>query len=99
MTLSPAMHRAFESNQSAVVEAEAAKLLPATRQEELDTCLGLAMPSGSMEMIELLLNLGAKLDVHSLHAAIKREDPSLFQLLVDSGWNVNSDEFNRPPVL
>jgi hypothetical protein len=98
MSLSVAMQRAFRSNELATIEAEVAKLPSATRQEELNTCLTLAMPQGSIEMIELLVNLGARLDQHSLYAAIRREDPSLLQLLVDSGWDINSNNFERPAI-
>jgi hypothetical protein len=98
MRLSVDIQRAFQSNDLAAIEAEVAKLPKARRQEELNTCLALAMPHGSMEMIRFLLNLGAKLEVTALDAALEREDPGLLQLLVASGWNVNSRDFECPAV-
>jgi hypothetical protein len=69
-----------------------------SRQDGLNTCLALAITSGSMKMIKFLLHLEPKLELHSLYAAIKREDPSLFELLVNAGWNVDSNESRCPVV-
>jgi hypothetical protein len=56
------------------------------------------MPQGSIQTIKTLLNLGAKVDVLSIHSAIVRGEPTVFQLLVDSGWDINSTEFESATV-
>jgi hypothetical protein len=51
------------------------------------------MPEGSLEMIKRLIQLGARLSSVSLHSTIKREEPAVFAFLIESGWDINSTEF------
>ncbi|KAJ4364158.1 hypothetical protein N0V83_009613 [Neocucurbitaria cava] len=67
-------------------------------QGELDQCLTSTMPKGSLDMLKILLEKGAKLTRFSYWDAIKREEPATLQLLVDHGWNIDSTEFGTPPV-
>lgn len=71
---------------------------PDTNLEQLDACLVLAMPQGNEEIIKLLLQLGAQLDHESTRAAIEREDASILQLLVESGWDMNTTKYGRTPL-
>tara|TARA_R110002003_G_scaffold149_7_gene13537 strand:+ start:384 stop:677 length:294 start_codon:yes stop_codon:yes gene_type:complete len=71
---------------------------PTVSQAELDECLTIAMPHGSLATIRLLLGHGAKLKSLSFINAISRAEPAVFQLLMDSGWDVNSVELERPAV-
>jgi hypothetical protein len=51
-----------------------------------------------MPIIELLLRLGAKVNVLSLESAIEREEPTVLQVLVDHGWDINSTEFEDTAI-
>ena len=67
-------------------------------QSELDECLESAMPGASIDIIRLLLQHGARLTILSFGKAIGRQDPAVFQLLLDHGWDINSTEFGRSAV-
>ncbi|KAH7063896.1 ankyrin repeat-containing domain protein [Paraphoma chrysanthemicola] len=71
---------------------------PLVNQAGLDACLVLAMPSCSLQTIKLLLQLGAKLKPISWSAIFNRGDPVVFQLLIESGWDIDSTEQERPAV-
>jgi hypothetical protein len=77
-------------NEFELIDVNLTKTPTATREAELVECLNLAMPKSSMETIQVLLDLGAKLSVHSLGLAVAREEPKVFQMLLDSGWDINS---------
>jgi hypothetical protein len=59
MGLSSALKDAIRRSAVDEVEASLLKHPVATRQDDLDTCLELAMPHGSLKMIKRLLQLGA----------------------------------------
>jgi len=69
----------------------------ATR-DVLRACLFLAMPDAALPTIELLLQYGATLSSLSFSSAIQRGDPGVFELLVDSGWDIDSTEFGTTAV-
>jgi hypothetical protein len=96
MEVSAALKAAIHANDLAHIRSN----LPqgTNCQLELNECLTLAMPDGSHETIGLILQLGAKLKAVSLRAAITRSDPAVFQLLIDSGWDINSTEFELSAV-
>jgi hypothetical protein len=93
MGLSATIQHASEDDDLAAVKAAIA-----THQNHLNSRLDLAIRDGSLETIKALLGHGAKLGQLSLYAVFKRDDPSLLQLLVDSGWDVNSMELRRPAI-
>jgi len=64
----------------------------------LQECLLLAMPSGSLEMIDTLLKHGATLSFLAFLEAFERKETAVFQKLIDCGWNVDSTEFELPAV-
>jgi ankyrin repeat protein len=89
---------AVKANHLEAIESSLAEV-PADRlQDELNNSLISAMPAGSHATIELLLNHGAKLKRTSFHAAMAREDTAVLQLLVDSGWVIDSTEFTLSAV-
>jgi ankyrin repeat protein len=89
---------AVKANHLEAIESSLAEV-PADRlQDELNNSLISAMPAGSHATIELLLNHGAKLKRASFHAAMAREDTAVLQLLVDSGWVIDSTEFTLSAV-
>jgi hypothetical protein len=98
--LSSALHDAIFMNQPDLIEPNltAGPIIMATRQEELDTCLELAMPSASLDMIHKLLTLGATLVSHSLSAAVARQEPEILQSLIDFGWDINSTKFSLAAI-
>ncbi|KAF1846344.1 ankyrin, partial [Cucurbitaria berberidis CBS 394.84] len=67
-------------------------------QKELDECLTSVMPEGSLGMIKILVRHGSKLTIFSFFKAIRREEPAVFQLLIDHGWNIDSTEFEVTAV-
>lgn len=71
---------------------------PSPSYEVLQECLLLAMPSGSLEMIDTLLNHGATLSFLAFLAAFERKETAVFQKLIDYGWDVDSTEFELPAV-
>ena len=95
--LSDIMQQAIKSNDLEKIRAEFSTR-PIASQGELDDCLILAMPQGSLEMIELLLQLGSRLKQASFLSAINRDDPTVFRLLIASGWDINSTAFERSAV-
>lgn len=66
---------------------------PAISQKELDECLSSAMGEGSLDMIRMLLQHGAKLQRLSFIRLNARADPAVFQLLMDYGFEINTTEF------
>jgi hypothetical protein len=85
---------------SAVDEVEAILLKhpDAARQDDLDTCLGLAMPHASLEMIKRLLQLGADFEPLTISNAVQRAEAAVFELMVAFGWDVNSTRFERAAI-
>lgn len=71
---------------------------PLLDEAGLDTCLVLAMPHCSLQIIKLLLQLGAELKARSWCAIFRRGDPAVFQLLIESGWDIDSTEQERSAV-
>lgn len=90
VSLSSILQDVIRTNQSESIEVHLTKSPTVTRQAELVACLNLAMLEGSTEMIGLLLDLGAELSVYSLASAVARQEPEVFRLLIDSGWDINS---------
>jgi hypothetical protein len=97
MSIPTTLRSAINSNDIQSIRAELAAH-PNIGSEQLNTCLVLAMPQGHMEVIKLLLQLGAQLDHESSRSIIEREDPAVLQLLVESGWDMNTTEFGRTAV-
>lgn len=69
-----------------------------TSQEALNACLNLAMLEASSQTINLLLQQGARLSVISHGDLYQRDDPAVFQSLIDTGWNINSTDFELSAV-
>ncbi|CAO2649935.1 Nn.00g012270.m01.CDS01 [Neocucurbitaria sp. VM-36] len=97
MKLSGELQTIINSNDANALEAHLSRD-PALDQEELNKCLELAMPDGSLDTIRVLLQHGSKLNVFAYSKAIAREDPAVFQLLIDHGWDINSTEFENSAV-
>jgi hypothetical protein len=89
---------AVPANDLEAIESSLANLPSHRYHDELKESLTLAMPSGSYATIKLLLDHGAKLEQASFHAATIREDTGIFQLLIDSGWDIDSTEFNYTAI-
>jgi hypothetical protein len=98
MGLSSALKDAIRRSAVDEVEASLLKHPVATRQDDLDTCLELAMPHGSLKMIKRLLQLGADFEPLTISNAVKREEDSVFELMVASGWDMNSTRFERAAI-
>jgi hypothetical protein len=49
-------------------------------------------------MIGTLLHLGARLCSQSLPSAVARQEPAVFELLLEVGWNMDSLDFNRAAI-
>jgi hypothetical protein len=96
--LSADLKEAIQANDFDRLEA-ALDVRPSVSQEKLDECLKAAMPEASTDIIRLLLQRGAKLQMWSYGQAITRSEPEVFQLLMDHGWDIDSTEFGRPAVL
>ena len=71
---------------------------PERSYEELQDSLTIAISTGSLRTIEFLLNHGATLKYSSYDELFIREEPAIFKQLIDHGWDINSTEFERPPV-
>jgi len=71
---------------------------PPSSYETLQECLLLAMPSGSIEVIDTLLKHGATLSFLAFVEAFERKETAVFQKLIDYGWDVDSTEFELPAV-
>jgi ankyrin repeat protein len=98
MTMNTKLRDAVQADHPEAIEESLAEV-PADRfQDELNDSLILAMPTGSHATIKLLLDHGAKLKRASFHAAMAREDTGVLQLLVDSGWDIDSNEFTLSAV-
>jgi ankyrin repeat protein len=95
MDTKSALQDALHANDLDTIKASLLNTPLTARQNELDTSLILAMPQSSLETIELLLDLGAKLKEASLFSAVAREETAVFKLLIDAGWDINSTEFQR----
>jgi hypothetical protein len=70
----------------------------AITEEDKSRCLGLAIPEGSLEMIELLIQHGACLTPCSFFAAMRREEPELLELFIKRGWDMDSTRFGQSTV-
>lgn len=66
--------------------------------EAKQDCLKLAIRESSIETIKTLLSHGATFTDHSFYKAIDREEPAVFQQLLDCGWDIDSTEFGSPAV-
>ena len=66
---------------------------PDPEYEAKQDCLKLAVRESSVATIKTLLSHGATLATSSFHKAIEREEPEVFQQLLDHGWDINSTEF------
>ncbi|KAH3995362.1 hypothetical protein HBI70_178240 [Parastagonospora nodorum] len=98
--LSGSLKDAIRMNQPDLIESSMTKgpINMGTRQKELDACLELSMPTGTLEVIERLLTLGARLVPDSLFAAVARQEPEVFQLLIEFGWDINSTRFSHAAI-
>jgi hypothetical protein len=96
--LSSALRDALHNDQPDQIEPNLTKRPKATRYGELDTCLLSAMPSGSLKMIATLLRLEARLCSQSLWRAMERQDIEVFHLLLESGWDINSHDFELTAI-
>jgi hypothetical protein len=96
--LSSALRDALQNDQPDQIEPNLTKRPKATRYGELDRCLYDAMPSGSLKMIATLLRLEARLCSLSLWRAVERQDSEVFDLLLESGWDINSHDFEYTGV-
>jgi hypothetical protein len=70
----------------------------AITEKDKNRCLGLTIPEGSLETIELLIRHGARLTPCSFFAAIIREEPELLQLFIKWGWDIYSTLFGPSAV-
>lgn len=98
MVINDPLRDAVQENDLGAIELSLAEVPAHIFHDELDGSLILAIPAGSHATIELLLKHGAKLKCASFHAAVAREDTDVFQLLIDSGWNIDSTMFNFTAV-
>jgi hypothetical protein len=80
------------------IEAYLTKRPAAERPSELDICLTLAMPHGCIPVIKRLVELGAQLNIFSLGNAMERGEHEVLQILVDSGSDINSTEFESGAI-
>ncbi|CAN9081169.1 unnamed protein product [Alternaria alternata] len=71
---------------------------PERSYEELQDSLTIAISTGSLRTIEVLLDHGATFKYSSYDELFIREEPAVFKQLIDHGWDINSTEFERPPV-
>jgi len=97
MRLTDALKDAIHNNDPANIRANLPQGTGAD-QIKLDECLILAIPKSSLETIELLLEHGAQLKSHSFFGAIARGDPNVFELLIESGWDINSTAYEGTAV-
>jgi hypothetical protein len=98
MVLTYKVQEALRHNNLDAVEANLVRSPATKRQEELNESLTLAMPHGTLDMIKLLLLLGANLKQASFHSAVAREEAAVFQLLVEAGWDIDSTEYEMSAV-
>ena len=71
---------------------------PERSYEELQDSLYTAISAGSLQVIKTLLDHGATLTNVSYNALFTRAEPAVFKQLIDHGWDINSTEFERPPL-
>jgi ankyrin repeat protein len=98
MVLPETLQEVLRHNNLDAVEANLARSPATKRQEELNESLVIAMPNGNLDMIKLLLLLGAKLKEASFHRAVAREEAAVFQLLIEAGWDIDSTEYEMSAV-
>jgi hypothetical protein len=98
MAVKDTLRYAVQANDLEAIESSLADLPSHRYHDELKESLTLAIPAGSHATIKLLLDCGAKLEQASFHATVAREDTGVFQLLIDSGWDIDSTEFNYTAV-
>lgn len=96
ITLPKMLHDAIERSELKAIDASLSA--GSLTQDELDQCLVVAMPKSSLDTIKLLLNHGTCLKEDAFHAAIHREEPAVFQLLIEAGWDINSTEFDLTAI-
>jgi len=92
-----AVQDAISSNDVEVVRAWL-KRHPPPSYNALQECLLLAMPNGSLEMIDTMLKHGATVSFLAFLEAFEREETAVFQKLIDYGWDIDSTEFELPAV-
>jgi hypothetical protein len=88
MAVKDTLRYAVQANDLEAIESSLADLPSHRYHDELKESLTLAIPAGSHATIKLA----------SFHAAVAREDTGVFQLLIDSGWDIDSTEFNYTAV-
>jgi hypothetical protein len=71
---------------------------PEPSYEAKQDCLSIAICQSSVETIKTLLSHGATLNDDSFQEAIEREELTIFQQLLNHGWNINTTEFGRPAI-
>ncbi|KAF2676067.1 hypothetical protein K458DRAFT_275134, partial [Lentithecium fluviatile CBS 122367] len=67
-------------------------------QKELDAALAYAMKGVSTDVVTIFLQHGAKLTELAFISALGKEDMSFLQVLIDNGWELDSNKFGRPAV-
>jgi hypothetical protein len=96
MKISAALTAAIDADDLADIRSNLPR--DTASQDELNECLILAMPESSLDTIGLLLQRGAKLKSGSFFDMIARGDTAVFQLLIDSGWDIDSTDFEVSSV-
>ena len=71
---------------------------PKMNQNAMNQCLKEAIPRASLQLVELLLQKGARMVKSSFESALSRKETSLFQLLQEYGFDLDTTEFGRTPV-
>jgi hypothetical protein len=89
MPLSYHLHNAIHANDFKAVQ-HALLTPPIATPSDLGNALELAMPDASLPILKVLIQVGADLTRLALHAAMYREEPAVFDLLVEAGWDIES---------
>ncbi|KAI4942814.1 hypothetical protein J4E91_009734 [Alternaria rosae] len=71
---------------------------PDPEYEAKQSCLDLAIRKSSIDTIKTLISHGATFTDLSFYKAIDREEPAVFQQLLNHGWDIDSTEFGSPAV-
>ena len=71
---------------------------PEPEYEAKQDCLLITICKSSVETIKTMFSHGATLKDSSFSKAISREEPAVFQQLLDHGWDINTTEFGCPAV-
>jgi hypothetical protein len=68
-------------------------------QYDLDAALLLAISHSALPILTLLFKAGANMSSATFHAAVSRNNPAAFQLLIElTGFDIDSTEFGMPAV-